>query len=126
MCKGSRAYSPAKFSIAAKAIVIRTKPTKGANHVSEVPCIGHPTPLESKVDVDRSSHDCECSDRSMGRSFSFQVATIVFAEGGTLNVKKMIAAARPQMGRLTKKHHLQETCSVKAPPRSGPTIDAVP
>jgi len=38
----------------------------------------------------------------------------------------IIAIVTPPMGRFIQKHHLQVNLSVKTPPKSGPTTDAIP
>lgn len=62
---------------------------------------------------------------SRRNSFSLQEsASICLA--GSLRITKMTTMATPPMGKLIKKHHLQLTLEVKAPPRSGPATLAIP
>jgi hypothetical protein len=64
--------------------------------------------------------------RSVCRTFSCQLTSTGFAACGTRNIRKMIAAETPSIGKLTQKHHLQETYSVNKPPTNGPAREVMP
>ena len=58
----------------------------------------------------------------------FAIETLVSdeADGGFLKKNTSARIVSAPIGRLIQKHHLQVACSVKAPPRIGPMIVAMP